>query len=393
MTKKRTFSPEFRLEAAQLVVDQGYTLKAACDAMGVGKSTIEYWVRRLRAEREGKAPLKGEALTPEQREIQELKRKLRRVEEEKEKEKEKEILKQATVDSIGQCNIMHSGNYRGFQNAEASIKDQGTDLPAEAGAMGSMEERVSLSEIGRVLGKHAVSNGSAGARSIARIVTQAGTPLSRYRASRRMKLLGLVSTQPPSHAYKKADQPHLEIPNLLDRKFDVTEPNQIWCGDITYLWTGARWASLAVVIDLYARKPVGWALSLSPNTELVKKALTMADESRGEPSGLLSHSDQGCQYTSLAFRQMLWRYQMTQSLSRRGNCWDNAPTERFFRSFKSEWMPEISYPDVAAAKQSVTDYMISYYSSIRPHKRNDGLPPNVAEKHYWNAQNSVAKNT
>ncbi len=91
MTKKRTFSPEFRLEAAQLVVDQGYTLKAACEAMGVGKSTMEYWVRRLRAERAGKVPLKGEALTPEQREIQELKRKLRRVEE------EKAILKKATA--------------------------------------------------------------------------------------------------------------------------------------------------------------------------------------------------------------------------------------------------------------------------------------------------------
>lgn len=90
MTKKRSFSPEFRLEAAQLVVDQGYTIKAACDAMGVGKSTMEYWVRKLRSERAGKA-LKGEALTPEQREIQELKRKLRRSEE------EKEILKKATA--------------------------------------------------------------------------------------------------------------------------------------------------------------------------------------------------------------------------------------------------------------------------------------------------------
>ena len=91
MTKKRNFSPEFRLEAAQLVVDQGYTVKTACDAMGVGKSTMEYWVRRLRAERSGKAPQSGEALTPEQREIQELKRQLRRVEE------EKEILKKATA--------------------------------------------------------------------------------------------------------------------------------------------------------------------------------------------------------------------------------------------------------------------------------------------------------
>ena len=245
----------------------------------------------------------------------------------------------------------------------------------------------------QVVEAHTVSNGSAGARSIAKMVTQAGIQLSCYRASRRMKQLGLMSSQPPRHAYKKADQPHLDIPNVLDREFDVKKPNQVWTGDITYIWTGARWAYLAVVIDLYARKPVGWALSLSPNTELVKKALTMAYESRGEPRNILFHSDQGCQYTSRAFRQMLWRYRMTLSLSRRGNCWDNAPTERFFRSLKTEWIPEIGYPDVAAAKRSVTDYMIGYYSSLRPHKHNDGIPPNLAEKNYWNAQSSVAKST
>ncbi|WP_034578539.1 integrase core domain-containing protein, partial [Carnimonas nigrificans] len=114
---------------------------------------------------------------------------------------------------------------------------------------------------------------------------------------------------------------------------------------------------------------------------------------RGEPRNILFHSDQGCQYTSRAFRQMLWRYRMTLSLSRRGNCWDNAPTERFFRILKTEWIPEIGYPDVAAAKRSVTDYMIGYYSSLRPHKHNDGIPPNLAEKNYWNAQSSVAKST
>jgi putative transposase len=242
----------------------------------------------------------------------------------------------------------------------------------------------------QVIEAHEASNGSAGARSIANMVTQAGTPLSRYRAGRRMKQLGLVSTQPPSHAYKKADQPHLDIPNRLDREFDVKKPNQVWTGDITFIWTGVRWAYLAVVIDLFSRRPVGWAISLSPNTELVKKALTIAYESRGEPSGVMFHSDQGCQYTSLAFRQLLWSYQMKQSLSRRGNCWDNAPTERFFRSLKTEWVPGIGYSCFASAKQSVTKYMIGYYSALRPHKHNGGLPPNVAELTYWNAQNTVA---
>ena len=240
---------------------------------------------------------------------------------------------------------------------------------------------------------HKVSNGSAGARTVATIVTQSGTPLSRYRAGRRMKLLGLESTQMPSHKYKKAEQPHVDIPNLLDREFDVQQPNTAWSGDITYIWTGARWAYLAVVLDLFARKPVGWALSLSPDTALVKKALTMAYESREEPEGVLFHSDQGCQYTSLGFRQLLWRYRMEQSLSRRGNCWDNAPTERFFRSLKTEWIPETGYQNFPAAKQSISDYIIGYYSQVRPHQSNGGLPPNAAEQNYWNAQMTVAKFT
>jgi putative transposase len=95
-----------------------------------------------------------------------------------------------------------------------------------------------------------------------------------------MAALGLVSSQQPKHRYKKAEQPHLNLPNLLDRQFDVEAPNKVWAGDITYIWSGRRWAYLAMVIDLFARKPVGWALSLSPDSELTKKALTMAYESR-----------------------------------------------------------------------------------------------------------------
>ena len=174
---------------------------------------------------------------------------------------------------------------------------------------------------------HQLSNGSAGARSIATRVSENGIPLTRYRAARRIKLLGLVSHQPPKHRYKRAEQERLDIPNRLDRQFDVEAPNQVWVGDITYIWSGSRWAYLAVVLDLFSRKPIGWARSLSPDSELVKKALMMAYESRGRPKEVMFHSDQGCQYTSLSFRQLLWRYQMTQSMSRRGNCWESLPHE------------------------------------------------------------------
>ena len=256
---------------------------------------------------------------------------------------------------------------------------------------GPSQEEIRLRD--KVKAAHQLSNGSAGARTIATMVSAEGTSLSRYRAARRTKLLGLVSSQQPKHRYKRAEQPHTGIPNRLDRQFAVDAPNKVWAGDITYVWTGKRWAYLAVVLDLFARKPVGWALSASADSELTKKALTIAYEARGEPKGVMFHSDQGCQYTSLAFRQQLWRYQMVQSMSRRGNCWDNSPMERFFRSLKTEWISEIGYAAFAEAKHGITDYIIGYYSQFRPHTHNGGLAPNAAEEQYWDARKSVAKMT
>lgn len=242
-------------------------------------------------------------------------------------------------------------------------------------------ERVKL--ISEVRAAYEESHGSAGARTIAAIVTTRGIALSRYRAGRLMKELELVSCQRPSHRYKKANQAHVAIPNQLARQFDVTRPNEVWCGDVTYIWVGNRWAYLAVVMDLYARKPVGWAISLSPDSDLTGKALTMAFEGRGKPKELMYHSDQGSHYTSRRFRQLLWCYQIKQSMSRRGNCWDNAPMERFFRSLKTEWVPETGYRSFVEAKHAVTNYIIGYYSQVRPHQHNGGLSPNVAEQKFW----------
>ena len=123
---------------------------------------------------------------------------------------------------------------------------------------------------------HAASNGSAGARTIADIITNQGVKLSRYRATKLMRTLGLVSCQQPKHRYRKASQEHIEIPNHLGRQFAVTAPNEVWVGDVTYIWTGNRWMYLAVVIDLFARKVIGWSMSLSPDSRLTGKALRIA---------------------------------------------------------------------------------------------------------------------
>jgi putative transposase len=208
-----------------------------------------------------------------------------------------------------------------------------------------------------------------------------------------MKQCQIESSQPPKHRYKKAKQAHVSIPNHLDRQFDVTAPNQVWCGDVTYIWSGKCWAYLAIVMDLFARKPIGWSLSLSPDSQLTSDALSMAFERRGRPKGVMFHSDQGCHYTSLKFRQKIWRYQIKQSMSRRGNCWDNSPMERFFRSLKSEWVPTLGYSSLLEAKHSIVDYIMGYYSQVRPHQHNDGLAPNFSEQKYWIELNSVAKKT
>ncbi len=148
---------------------------------------------------------------------------------------------------------------------------------------------------------------------------------------------------------------------------------------------------LAVVIDLFARKPIGWAMSVSPDSKLTGDALAMAFESRGKPKGVMLHSDQGSHYTSRFYRQLLWRYQINQSFSRRGNCWDNSPMERFFRSLKTEWIPVSGYRNFSEEKKNIIRYITGYYSQLRPQQYNGGLTPNESELLYWETSKNVAK--
>jgi len=243
-----------------------------------------------------------------------------------------------------------------------------------------------------VKGAYALSGGSAGSRTIAKLVTSLdGYNLSRYRARRAMKRLGLVSCQPPTHKYKIAKKEHKAVKNQLNREFSPNTPNQVWCGDVTYIWTGNKWQYLAAVLDLYSRKIVGFSISDSPDSKLTKKALSNAFEARGKPKGVMFHSDQGCHYTSVSFRQLLWKYRIKQSMSRRGNCWDNAPMERFFRSLKTENMPKHGYENVAIAGNKIRDYIYKYYNSVRPHSHNAGFSPSKKEENYWNTLNLVAR--
>ena len=245
-------------------------------------------------------------------------------------------------------------------------------------------ERVKLKALIRQI--YNDSKQSAGARTVVAILAnEHNIKLTRYLASKFMEQMGLVSCQLKMHKYKHADEAHKTHGNILDRNFSPSTPNQVWTGDVTYVRIKGGWCYLAVVLDLFARRVVGFAVSDSPDSALTAKALQMAYQTRLKPSGVLFHSDQGTHYTSKAFAESVASCDgMKQSMSRRGNCWDNAPTERFFRSFKTEWMPKGGYEDIAEAKQAIMDYIWGYYQTVRPHSFNNYLTPLETEKRYFN---------
>jgi len=168
--------------------------------------------------------------------------------------------------------------------------------------------------------------------------------------------------------------------NLLNREFDVSKANCAWVSDITYISTAKGWMYLCIVIDLYSRKVVGWAMSTRMKTDLVLQALIMAFLVRRPSEGLLFHSDRGSQYCSHVFRARLQKYRMKQSMSRRGNCWDNAPAESFFKTLKCELNGHRAFQNREEARRAVFEYIEVFYNRERLHSSLGYLTPTEFEK-------------
>lgn len=211
------------------------------------------------------------------------------------------------------------------------------------------------------------SKASLGSRQLMKQLRKEGFVIGRYRVRQLMARLGLVVKCKPRHTNttdSKHSQPVAE--NVLDRQFQPAAANQVWTTDITYIWTLQGWVYLAVVLDLHSRRVVGWSLGDNMETALVVRALTMAINLRSPPDGLLHHSGRGGQYASKEYQQLLQQQGMVCSMSRKGNCWDNAPTERFFGSLKREWLDGNRYATRETAIRDVRE-CIAYYNSRRLH--------------------------
>ena len=197
-----------------------------------------------------------------------------------------------------------------------------------------------------------------GTRAIKKALERHGYRVSRRRIGRLMKQTGLrCKTRKKFKATTNSKHNYPVAPNLLNRAFNVNKPNQAWVGDITYVWTDEGWLYLAVVIDLFSRRVVGWSMDKRMKASLVNDALLLAIWQRKPERGLLWHTDRGSQYASESHGEILEDHGITQSMSRKGNCWDNAVAESFFHTIKVELIHQYRFETREEAKQAIFDYI------------------------------------
>jgi transposase InsO family protein len=226
------------------------------------------------------------------------------------------------------------------------------------------------------------SHKTAGYRKVYASLKQNGVECSEDRVKKLMrqhslKARGVLKYKPQT---TKVDISERAYPNLLEQNFSVDAKGRVWVADITYIRMGFKWTYLAVVLDLYNREPVGWAYGFHPDAALVARALEMAIAREQPEPGLIHHSDRGCQYTSHAYRSLLDKYHMRGSMSRKGNPYDNAVMESFFRSLKTEWTNHMIYRTMQEAYKSLYAYIEVFYKYQRLHAALGYLTPKSYEK-------------
>ena len=273
------------------------------------------------------------------------------------------------------CRVMqiHRGSYYAWVNREESKTNQ--------------ENRKMIRSVKLT---HSKAKGSYGARRHADELTDQGFSCGRSRAKTIMKLAGVEAKQKKKFKATTDSNHTREIfPNFLRRAFTVSRPNKVWVSDITYIWTTTGWLYLAVVIDLFNREVVGWSLGERIDRHLVIGATRMAVWKQKPGEGLIFHSDRGSQYCSNDFKEYIAGHKILGSMSRKGNCWDNAVAESFFGSLKKERVHSMNYKNRAEAKADIVEYIEMFYNSFRKHCHLGNKSPREFMEN-WQKQKIVA---
>ena len=233
----------------------------------------------------------------------------------------------------------------------------------------------------RVVEHFEANRGVYGTRRLKDCLAEEGKQVSRRRIGRLMVEQDLeVKTKRKFKPTTDSNHGQAVAPNVLERQFDADQPDTAYVGDITYIWTAEGWLYLAVVIDLFSRAVVGWSMSRWLKADLVNDALQMALDQRQPLPGLIMHTDRGSQYVADSYLRLLHRYEIQPSMSRKGDCWDNAVAESFFHTLKSECVYLEDLQTREQAQQTVFDYIEVFYNRQRRHSANGNLAPLVYEQ-------------
>ena len=242
-------------------------------------------------------------------------------------------------------------------------------------------ERPDLPAVVTLKAAFAASGRSYGSRRLKMALRDHGYDLGRHKVRKLMRQHGLKPVWKRKFVHTTNSKHSLPVAeNVLDRQFNPRARDQAWTSDVTYIRTRSGWLYLAVVMDLFSRRIVGWAMAPHMQTSLIRDALSMAVQHRRPMRGLVMHSDRGSQYASYEYQQLLKQHGLVCSMSRKGNCWNNAVMERFFLNLKMERVWQRDYANHGEAKRDIVEYIVGFYNTCRLHSTLNYLPPVIYER-------------
>ena len=222
--------------------------------------------------------------------------------------------------------------------------------------------------VAEIRGIHAALRRTYGSPRVHATIQAQGQRIGEHRVARLMRMSAIrAKTVRKWRATTTSAHRHPVVPNTRNRQFAVAAPNRVWAGDITYVWTAEGWFYLAVVLALYSRRVIAWGMGRRLTQELATAALTMAVEHRRPAPGVVHHTDRGSQYAATTYRALLAEHGLTASMSRRGNCWDNAVVESFFHTLKTEHVHHQHYRTREEARQDIFEWIEVFYNRVRRH--------------------------
>ncbi|MDD2056633.1 IS3 family transposase [Pseudomonas putida] len=369
------YTPEFKAEAVRQVVERGYSVAESAARLGVSTHSLYKWVSAVTPDKSEK---QASELLEAKSEILRLRAQMRRLEE------ERDILKKAGAVLCQRARVKY--RFMNEHRHQYAITTMYRVLRiARAGFYQWLHKPVSERDqdndrlLKLIRDSYAASRGVYGALRVYGDLREAGESCGKHRVARLMRANRIKALRGYKAPRPIAGRPSIIAPNHLNRAFTVDAPNKAWVIDITYIRTWQGWLYLAVVVDLYARKVVGWSMKPTLARELALDALLMALWRRRPKERVLVHSDQGSQYGSDDWKRFCLANNLEQSMSRRGNCWDNAVAESFFSSLKKERIRKRIYKTRDLARADVFDYIEMFYNRTRRHSHLGGVSPEAFE--------------